>query len=107
LPDSALELPGHAAWGLFVDAAMVSCMGTAIVDGASIVWSMATPARYRRRGYAARLLAGALAATRDDEASYSLLRSSSIGEPLYRSMGFEVLEWWQVWSRPRWVLARD
>jgi GNAT superfamily N-acetyltransferase len=107
LPDRAIERPGHAIWGLFVDDAIVSCMGSVIVDGAAVVWSMATPTRYQRRGFAARLLTGALAACRDEGATYGLLRSSSVGEPLYRAAGFEVLEWWQVWSRPRWVLARD
>jgi hypothetical protein len=35
-----------------------------------------------------------------------LLQSSAAGESLSRSVGYEVVEYWQVWSRPRWVLGR-
>jgi hypothetical protein len=32
--------------------------------------------------------------------------SSYVGLPFYRALGFEELEHWQLWSRPRWVLGR-
>jgi hypothetical protein len=35
----------------------------------------------------------------------SLLYSSIAGEALYRGMGYEVIEYIQMWSRPRWVLG--
>jgi hypothetical protein len=35
----------------------------------------------------------------------SLLHSSVAGERLYRQLGFSVVEYLQLWSRPRWVLG--
>jgi GNAT superfamily N-acetyltransferase len=107
VPEPAAHGTGHTAWGLFDEGNLVSYMGTAVVEDAAVVWTMATPARHARRGYAARLLSGALAGTRKEGATFGLLHSSAAGAPLYRRTGFEVLEWWQAWSRPRWVLARD
>jgi GNAT superfamily N-acetyltransferase len=106
MPDTTTDAPGQAVWGLFEDGVMVSAMGTSVVGSSAVVWSMATPERHRRRGYAARLLAGALACVRDDGATHCLLQSSDLGAPFYEAMGFEVVEWWQAWSRPRWVLGR-
>jgi GNAT superfamily N-acetyltransferase len=107
LPDSAAETDGFAVWGLFAAGEMVSCMGTAMVEDVAVVWSMATPARLQRRGYARRLLFGALAQVRAHGATTCLLSASAVGESLYLAAGFAVLERWQMWSRPRWLLADD
>lgn len=107
IPDKVATTAGHAAWGLFTEAGMVSCMGTTRVDDTLIVWSMATPTQHRRHGYGRQLLLGALAGGSAEGATRCLLSGSSQGAGMYRSVGFEVLEWWQVWSRPRWVLALD
>jgi hypothetical protein len=39
-------------------------------------------------------------------ASTSLLYAPLDAEPFYRSLGYEVLERWQVWSPRRWATAR-
>jgi hypothetical protein len=40
-------------------------------------------------------------------ATLALHYSSYVGESVYRSVGYVELERWQMWSRPRWVLARS
>jgi hypothetical protein len=107
LPDTAISGDGLAVWALRDRGEMVCCMGTARTDDAIVIWSMATPARARRRGHARRLLRGALTQIRTSGASVCLLSSSGIGEPFYASLGFTVVERWQMWSRPRWLLADD
>jgi GNAT superfamily N-acetyltransferase len=100
-------LDGHALWGAFDPAGtLVSCLATVRVGDTVTVWSMATALTARRRGYGAAALSTALAAAADDGATSSLLSSSAAGEPLYRAVGYRVLEHWEQWSRPRWVLAR-
>lgn len=36
----------------------------------------------------------------------SILYSPIAAEPFYRSLGYCVLEHWQLWSNPRWILGR-
>lgn len=105
VPDGAAEAPDMAVWGLFDNGHLVSCATTVRERGQVVVWSMATARAARRRGYGRRLLAGALAHQLGQGASGSLLHASTMGEGLYRSLGYEVVEYWQVWSRPRWVLG--
>lgn len=107
LPFTESAASSGERWGLFDNGAMVSCLGTSIVDDIAVVWSMATPAADRRRGYGRRLLLGALAKCRAQGATTCLLLSSDRGRDFYVSVGFETLEWWQMWSRPRWVFARS
>lgn len=100
-------LDGHALWGAFDPAGtLVSCLATVRVGETVTVWSMATALAARRGGYGAAALCTALSAAADDGATSSLLSSSAAGEPLYRAVGYRVLEHWEQWSRPRWVLAR-
>jgi GNAT superfamily N-acetyltransferase len=106
LPDSCTELAGQAVWGLFEDGELASCAAFVRVEHAVIGWSVATRPALRRRGLGARLLQGALAASHQEGATLALVYASALGQPLYRSLGFRELEQWQMWSRPRWVLAR-
>lgn len=100
-------LEGQALWGAFDPAGvLVSCLATVRVGDTMAVWSMATSLPARRRGYGAAALGTALAAAAADGATSSLLSSSPVGEPLYRGLGYQELERWDQWSRPRWVLAR-
>ncbi len=110
LPDTAAtDHPAHEpdfeAWGLYQDGSLVS--GTALVrSGESVcVWSMATPPELQGRGYGRRLLAGALGDVAARGARECLLIASPAGQRLYRALGFDLLEHWQLWTRPRWVLA--
>jgi GNAT superfamily N-acetyltransferase len=105
----ASDDPGHdddfEAWGLYENGSLVS--GTALVRaGESVcVWSMATPPELQGRGFGRRLLAGALESAAAKGASQCLLIASPAGERLYRALGFDLVEHWQLWTRPRWVLA--
>jgi len=98
------RVPGRTVWGLFCDEALVSCLTAVAIDDAIVIWSMATSASERRRGYGARLLGGALAGARESGARTCLLHASQAGERLYLAAGFHVAERWDFWSRRRWVL---
>lgn len=107
LPDSAASTPGQSVWGMHdADGTLVSCVAMIDVEDAIVTWSMSTPPAERRHGYGRRLLNAAL----DDAAlrgvRLALHYSSYVGLPFYRALGFEELEHWQLWSRPRWVLGR-
>jgi GNAT superfamily N-acetyltransferase len=106
LPDASVSAEGQAVWGLFEGAELLTCAAFVAVQEAIVGWSVATPPRLQRRGYAVRLLRAVLENSADQGATLSLVYSSAAGEPLYRTLGFRELERWQMWSRPRWVLAR-
>lgn len=106
LPDTSVSEVGQSVWGLREQGELVSCMALVDVDETAVVWSMATPPRLQRRGFGRRLLQGALAASAREGGARCLLYSSPQGIGLYTSMGFRLVERWQVWSRPRWVLSR-
>ncbi len=72
-----------------------------------MVWSMATPPAWQNKGYGRRLLTTALASSAALGVTESILQASSAGEALYRALGYEVTEYWQTWSRPRWVFGRS
>lgn len=107
VPDETADAPGRSVWGRFTpDGVLVSTAATMIVEDVVAAWSVATPPAHRRQGHAAALLRGAFAGAWADGARRCLLSSSAEGEALYRAVGFEELERWQLWSRPRWVLSR-
>jgi GNAT superfamily N-acetyltransferase len=107
LPAEALAAPGRRLWGSFDEArALTACLATVASEDAVVVWSMATSAAARGQGHGGRLLAHALADAAERGATLSLLHASEDGEPFYKAAGYWVLEYWQVWSRPRWVLGR-
>ena len=107
--EAALDAPGRdpalSLWGIEEDGQMLC--GTALVrhDDTVTVWSMATSPALQGRGLGRRLLSAALRAAAAEGATQCLLTSSTAGQRLYRAVGFEVLEHWQLWTRPRWVLA--
>ena len=106
IPDRALDSDEMGVWGLFDLDRLVACVTTVIEDGRVVVWSMATRTESQKRGYGRRLLDSVLVRQSEAGGAGSLLQSSAAGESLYRSVGYEVVEYWQVWSRPRWVLGR-
>jgi ribosomal protein S18 acetylase RimI-like enzyme len=107
LPPGASTQPGHSVWGIFDDRGrLISCLGAVRVQDSVAIWSMATAVGLRERGHGARLLGAALADAARSGARISLLHSSRAGEHFYLGAGYRVLERWQVWSRPRWVLGR-
>ena len=106
VPLLAVEDLDLGVWGLFDGDRMVSSFTEATEDGLVVVWSMATRPHDQGNGYGRRLLATALRSRFEAGAEGSLLQSSAAGERLYRGLGYEVVEYWQLWSRPRWVLGR-
>ena len=106
VPDRAVEDPELGVWGLFDGDRLVSSFTSATEHGMVVVWSMATRVECQGRGYGRQLLQGVLSDQLDRGATGSLLQSSAAGEKLYRALGYTVVEYWQLWSRPRWVMGR-
>jgi ribosomal protein S18 acetylase RimI-like enzyme len=105
VPDRAAEDGDLSAWGLFEGDHLVTAVTVAVEDGLAVVWSMATRPECQGRGYGRRLLEPVLRHHFDRGATGSLLHSSVAGERLYRSLGYAVVDYLQLWSRPRWVLG--
>ena len=105
IPDRVVDSPDLAAWGMVADGRLVSCLTTVVQDGVVVVWSMATRRDRQRQGHGRRMLEVALGHHFEQGASASLLHSSRAGEALYRHLGFSVVEYLQLWSRPRWALG--
>jgi GNAT superfamily N-acetyltransferase len=104
-PDRVVEDGDMGLWGLYSGDRLVSTVSTVVEGGLVVVWSMATRADSQRQGHGRRLLAAVLDRQFAAGASGSLLNSSAAGERLYRALGYRTVEYLQLWSRPRWVLA--
>jgi GNAT superfamily N-acetyltransferase len=105
IPDRAVDAADMSVWGCYAEDRLVSCVTTVVHDGLVVIWSMATRQDCQGRGYGRRLLDAVFAQEFEAGASGSLLHSSMAGEKLYRRIGFTVVEYLQLWSRPRWVLG--
>ena len=110
IPDTAVDSSDMSIWGFFADGQLVSSVTTVLQDGLVVIWSMATRSECQGRGYGRKLLEAVFrqqftGGDGNDGASGSLLHSSVAGETLYRQLGFTVVEYLQLWSRPRWVLG--
>lgn len=107
IPEPAADCAGQSLWGVYDQTKkLVACMVSVRSEEIVAVWSMATAPCARRRGYGDALLRVALADAARQGCRASLLYASPEGEPFYRALGYRVLERWQLWSRPRWVLGR-
>jgi ribosomal protein S18 acetylase RimI-like enzyme len=105
IPDGIVDRDDQAVWGLYADGQMVSCVTTVIEEGLVVIWSMATRIDRQGQGHGRRLLEAVFLRQFAEGATGSLLHSSVAGEKLYRQLGFTVVEYLQLWSRPRWVLG--
>jgi GNAT superfamily N-acetyltransferase len=105
IPDRVVGGSDVGAWGLWEDGRLMSVVTIAVDDSLAVVWSMATRPECQGRGYGRRLLAPVLQEQISRGATGSLLHSSVAGEALYRGLGYTVVEYLQLWSRPRWVLG--
>ena len=105
IPDRIMDHADLSAWGCRAGGRLVSCVTTVVEDGLVVIWSMATARNHQGRGYGRHLLDAVFARGFEDGATGSLLHSSVAGEKLYRQLGFTVVEYLQLWSRPRWVLG--
>jgi GNAT superfamily N-acetyltransferase len=103
VPDPATWPPGTEIW-LCEEDGGIRAMTAAVPSGSGLgIWSTATLPGHQGHGFGRRLLETMLDAS---SADHSVLQSSVAGEPFYRSLGYQVVERWQQWSRPRWVLGR-
>ncbi len=105
VPERAVEGGDYGIWGLFDDGQLVSCFTSVVEDGLFVVWSMATRRQHQGLGYGHRLLQTVLSQQPEGDFAGSLLHSSAVGQKLYRALGYAVIEHWQLWSRPRWIMA--
>jgi ribosomal protein S18 acetylase RimI-like enzyme len=105
IPDGAIEATDMFVWGCYAEGQLVSCVTTVLQDGLVVIWSMATRRDCQGRGYGRQLLDTVFAQQFEAGGSGALLHSSVAGEKLYRQLGFTVVEYLQLWSRPRWVLG--
>lgn len=93
------------AWGLF-DPELVLCSVEALVGEEFFVgWALATAPGHQRRGYASRYLAHIDEWHRTRGGRRSLLLATRASAHLYALRGHPVLEHWQAWSKPRWLLG--
>jgi GNAT superfamily N-acetyltransferase len=106
IPEDVFDIEGQCVWILSVEGEIRSCVATVVVDRSVMVWSMATLRSWQHHGYGRRLLTTALMNSASHGVTESILYASPAGEPLYRSLGYQITEYWQMWSRPRWVLGR-
>jgi GNAT superfamily N-acetyltransferase len=105
LPDSVANDGAMSVWGLFEAGRVVASMIVVREDDLAVVWSMATRRDVQGLGHGRHLLEAVLINQFDDGAQGSLLHASRAGERLYRSLGYDDVEYLQMWSRPRWVLG--
>ncbi len=105
IPDSMVQGDDVTVWGLFEEDQLVSSVVVVEEDGLAVIWSMATLTESQGRGYGRRLLEAALHDQLEKGATGSLLHASVAGEALYRGLGYEVIDYLQMWSRPRWVFG--
>lgn len=90
--------PKFSAWALELDGEYVCGALSSSVGETATIWSMATPSRLRRRGYASRLLEGMFDGLARDGRTRAALLATRDGAPLYRAMGFATAEVWQVFT---------
>jgi GNAT superfamily N-acetyltransferase len=107
IPDDAGRRPGQTVWGAFDDdGELVTPLISVRAQEAVGLWGIATPARHRFQGHARRVMTAALSDAAREGARIALGHTTPDGEAFNTSLGWEILERWQQWSRPRWVLGR-
>lgn len=105
LPDSVVESDVFRLWGLFDFGRLMAIVTIVREKGLAVVWSMATRRESQGQGLGRQLLEEVLRSQFDEGVAGSLLSSSKAGEKLYRGLGYSVVDYLQLWSRPRWVLG--
>lgn len=114
-PDSAgalfrpelLRRADTRAWGLF-DPTLVSVAVTVEVgDDCYVGWALATAPQFQQRRYGTSLLRHIDDWYYEHGGLGSLHVATSAGARLYAARDHTILEHWQLWSKPRWLLGRD
>jgi GNAT superfamily N-acetyltransferase len=95
------EVGSPIIWLLHDNGVPVSTVSSAVVGDAVCIWSMATPPRYRKRGYGRAVLSHALHHAYECRgAVHGLLAASPAGKPVYDATGWLVVEEWQMYMSP-------
>ena len=71
----------------------------ALIDGVVSIWTMSTPERFRRQGYARALLETVLAEAVAEGAHTGVLGATPAGFPLYDATGWKTVDEWQLFLR--------
>jgi GNAT superfamily N-acetyltransferase len=72
----------------YVDDEPVSCSLLAVTDATAGIYNVATPERFRRKGYGEALTWAAIAEGASRRCTNAILQASDFGYPIYRRMGF-------------------
>jgi GNAT superfamily N-acetyltransferase len=83
-----LDVPNAAAFVGYVDGQPASCSLLATSGTTAGVYNVATPERYRRRGYGEAMTWAAIAEGARRGCTQAILQASDAGYPVYREMGF-------------------
>lgn len=107
IPDDVFDRAGQSVWILSVDGDVRGCQSTVVVGQTLVCWSMAIHPAWQRHGYGRSLMTSVLALNAAEGVTSSIKCTSAAAESLNHSLGFQVIEHWQLWSRPRWALGRN
>lgn len=89
--------PGLRVYVARHEGRVVSGLRISRIGEVAMIWCMATAVDQLRRGFGRRLLAAAISAERAAGAAEFLLLATPAGQPLYRSVGFEVISVASAW----------
>lgn len=100
------ENQSRSVLGLVEDGELQTAAMLSFGSPMSTGWAGGTRADSRRRGYGQRVMrqASAAAFAAVGEGSLCFLASPASNR-LYDAGGAEIVEYWQMWSRPRWLLG--
>jgi GNAT superfamily N-acetyltransferase len=94
------SIPGTRMY-LVRDGGEVASTALALPTGNAVgVFNVATPPRFRRRGYGSAVTAKAVRDGLADGADFAWLQSSPAGEPVYRRLGFREIVTYIAFTRP-------
>lgn len=105
--DEVLSRDGVTGYGADVDGALAAVSIVHVAGRIATSWALATDPEVRRRGLAKGLMGGLLTAVVTNDPQTRLVGlTTAPAEALYRKFaGVEPVEYWQIWSRPRWMLG--
>jgi hypothetical protein len=108
LPESVCSSPDADLWTARDSTGrMLGCAVTSRVGDVLTIWDVATPLSARHSGAGVRIMQAIHNhAVRLGDVRLTILSSSTNGVRFWLRQGYEPLEYWQLWSRPRWVLGR-
>ena len=98
--DRVASLPGLEIYLGLVEGRSASTAVGFAVDGSVGIFNVATPPEHRRRGYGGAVTAHAAREAFARGADLAWLQSSTMGESVYRGLGFRQVETYLLFSRP-------